>query len=58
MSAIKLASVPTAADKAPTEQQKDHDPDRDQAQASVSARIRARLQQGGVRFHANDNISR
>jgi GTP cyclohydrolase I len=44
MSAIKLASVSTAAaDK--------------EIPASASRRIRERLQQAGVRFHANDNIS-
>jgi GTP cyclohydrolase I len=51
MSPIKLASVPIGADKAAT------DPDKETA-GSVSRRIRARLQQAGVRFHANDNISR
>ena len=44
MTAIKLASVPTAADT--------------EIPASISRRIRERLLQAGVRFHANDNISR
>jgi len=44
MSAFKLASVSAAADK--------------EIPASVSQRIRERLLQAGVRFHANDNISR
>jgi len=44
MTAIALASISNTPDK--------------DARASVSRRIRERLLQAGVRFHANDNISR
>src|ERR1700758_1831582 len=44
MTAIALASVSNSPDK--------------DARVSVSRRIRERLQQAGIRFHANDNIAR